>query len=117
MNSLTDNAPVFALNGGRYFTAREPIFRLPLSPPAPAPPVPDDHVLTLAEVAEIARVSTRTLYRVARSGEGPFYKVGAQWRVDASALRDWMREREQGGPAKPAKGVLAEVEALRQGSK
>lgn len=78
---------------------------------------PDDEVLTLAEAAKVARVSTRTLYRVARAGEGPFYKVGAQWRVDASALNDWMRGRDQVTVAKPATGVLAEVEAIREGSK
>jgi excisionase family DNA binding protein len=116
VNSLSDTAPVFALNGARFHTVREPLFRFPLAPPAP-PTAADDDVLTLAEAAEVARVSTRTLYRAARSGEGPFYKVGAQWRVDASALRDWMRGRDQDAAAKPGKGVLAEVEAIREGSK
>ena len=74
--------------------------------------MPPDPVLTLAEAAETARVSTQTLYRTARAGTSPFYKVGAQWRVDASALRVWMRAREQPATTQAA-GVLGEVMKLR----
>jgi hypothetical protein len=89
-----------------------------LAEEAAASQAPDDYVLTLAEAADVARVSTRTLYRAARSGGKAVLQVR---RAIAGrcvrALRDWMRERDQDAAAKPAKGVLAEVEAIREGSK
>jgi excisionase family DNA binding protein len=102
--------------GGRFVSDPVPTMpdvaggvRVSTSTPAAADPV-----LTLAEAAEIARVSTQTLYRAARAGEGPFYKVRAQWRVASSELRNWMQSREQSSvPADPG-GVLGEVEALRR---
>ncbi len=44
-------------------------------------------LLTLSEAAALLHVSTRTLQRMIRSGEFPALKVGGQWRVRESQLR------------------------------
>ena len=51
------------------------------------------HLLTLAEAANILQVSTRTLQRMIRSGELPAFKVGGQWRVRETQLRQWLENR------------------------
>ena len=51
-------------------------------------------LLTLSETAALLHVSTRTLQRMIRSGELPALKVGGQWRVRESQLRQWIEKRE-----------------------
>ena len=51
-------------------------------------------LLTLSEAAALLHVSTRTLQRMIRSGELPALKVGGQWRVRESQLRQWIEKRE-----------------------
>jgi len=52
------------------------------------------HLLTLAEAANILQVSTRTLQRMIRSGDLPAFKVGGQWRLRETQLRQWVENRE-----------------------
>ncbi|MGB7949304.1 MAG: helix-turn-helix domain-containing protein [Candidatus Binatia bacterium] len=52
------------------------------------------HLLTLAEAANILQVSTRTLQRMIRSGDLPAFKVGGQWRVRETQLRQWVENRQ-----------------------
>jgi len=51
-------------------------------------------LLTLAEAAELLQVSTRTLQRMIRSRELPALKVGGQWRVRETLLKEWVEQRE-----------------------
>jgi excisionase family DNA binding protein len=51
-------------------------------------------LLTLSEAANLLQVSTRTLQRMIRSGELPAFKVGGQWRVRETQLRQWVESRE-----------------------
>jgi excisionase family DNA binding protein len=51
-------------------------------------------LLTLAEAAALLQVSTRTLQRMIRSSKLPAFKVGGQWRVRESQLREWIERRE-----------------------
>ena len=51
-------------------------------------------LLTLAEAATVLQVSTRTLQRMIQSSELPAFKVGGQWRVRESQLRQWIEKRE-----------------------
>ena len=51
-------------------------------------------LLTLNEAAELLQVSTRTLQRMIHSGEMPALKVGGQWRVRETQLRQWVEKRE-----------------------
>lgn len=48
--------------------------------------------LQLADVAEILNISATQAYALVRSGELPAIKIGGrgQWRVEASALEDYI---------------------------
>ncbi|WP_342318940.1 helix-turn-helix domain-containing protein [Corynebacterium mayonis] len=46
--------------------------------------------LTVAEVAEIMRVSKMTVYRLVHSGELPAVRVGRSFRVNEKAVNDYL---------------------------
>ncbi|AZA14485.1 helix-turn-helix domain-containing protein [Corynebacterium choanae] len=46
--------------------------------------------LTVAEVAEIMRVSKMTVYRLLHSGELPAVRVGRSFRVHEKAVNDYL---------------------------
>ncbi|WP_018023205.1 helix-turn-helix domain-containing protein [Corynebacterium ulceribovis] len=46
--------------------------------------------LTVAEVAEIMRVSKMTVYRLVHSGELPAVRVGRSFRVHDSAVKEYL---------------------------
>ncbi len=48
--------------------------------------VPDVRFLTVAEVAEIMRVSKMTVYRLVHAGELPAIRFGRSYRVPESAV-------------------------------
>ncbi|GAA2010217.1 helix-turn-helix domain-containing protein [Microbacterium ulmi] len=52
------------------------------------PELPDVRFLTVAEVAEIMRVSKMTVYRLVHSGELPAVRFGRSYRVPESAVTD-----------------------------
>ena len=52
------------------------------------------HLLTLTEAAILLQVSTRTLQRMIRNGKLPAFKVGGQWRLRETQLRQWVEDRE-----------------------
>ncbi|MBO0981715.1 helix-turn-helix domain-containing protein [Microbacterium sp. SD291] len=52
------------------------------------PEVPEVRFLTVAEVAEIMRVSKMTVYRLVHSGELPAIRFGRSFRVPESAVAE-----------------------------
>ncbi|APT86043.1 MULTISPECIES: helix-turn-helix domain-containing protein [Corynebacterium] len=46
--------------------------------------------LTIAEVAEIMRVSKMTVYRLVHAGEMPAVRVGRSFRVHESAVTEYL---------------------------
>lgn len=46
--------------------------------------------LTVAEVAEIMRVSKMTVYRLVHSGELPAVRVGRSFRVNEKAVNEYL---------------------------
>lgn len=54
------------------------------------PPAP--RFLTVAEVAEMARVSKMTVYRMVHSGELPAIRVGKSFRVPLEAVEELLNE-------------------------
>ena len=50
--------------------------------------------LTLADVAEVLNTSSAQVYALVRRGELPAIKIGGrgQWRVEASALEEFIQE-------------------------
>jgi excisionase family DNA binding protein len=64
----------------------------------------DIRLLTLAEAADLLQVSTRTLQRMIRNGELPAFKVGGQWRMRETQLRQWVEKRETSGTEAERRG-------------
>jgi excisionase family DNA binding protein len=50
-------------------------------------------LLTVAEVAEMLRVSTMTVYRLIRTGELPAVRVGRSYRVKKTDLERYLDEQ------------------------
>ncbi len=55
-------------------------------------------IMTVREVAGYLRMHEMTIYRMARQGDIPAYKVGNRWRFNRTRLEDWLREHEVGHP-------------------
>jgi excisionase family DNA binding protein len=58
--------------------------------------------LTVAEVAEVLRLSKMTVYRMVHSGELPAVKVGRAFRVQARVVRDALKSHVVAAPAAEA---------------
>lgn len=52
-----------------------------------------DELLTVAEVADLLRVSTMTVYRLIRSGELPAVRVGRNYRVRRRDLDSYLEQQ------------------------
>lgn len=50
-------------------------------------------LLTVAEVAEMLRVSTMTVYRLIRTGQLPAVRVGRSYRVRRGDLESYLEEQ------------------------
>jgi excisionase family DNA binding protein len=65
-------------------------------------------LLTLDEAAALLQVSKRTLHRMIKTNELPAFKVGGQWRLRETQLRQWVEHRESGGTERERKGDFGE---------
>ncbi|MFH1466936.1 MAG: helix-turn-helix domain-containing protein [Pseudomonadota bacterium] len=70
-----------------------------------------EEILTLAEVAEYLKVGEQTVYRMAREGVIPAFKVRGSWRFHRARIDRWIEaetERQakagQSGTADSTKG-------------
>ena len=72
--------------------------------------MPTPRFLTLDDVAEILNVSWSQAYALVRSGDIPAIKVGGrgQWRIETTALEDYIQRKYAETRASVAKGVLDE---------
>lgn len=52
-------------------------------------------ILKVEQVAEILQLHVMTVYRLAKDGKLPGFKVGGRWRFNKEALEDWMVDRAQ----------------------
>lgn len=59
----------------------------------------DVRFLTVAEVAELMRVSKMTVYRLVHSGELPAVRFGRSFRVPESAVAEALRQTGADGEA------------------
>ena len=50
-------------------------------------------IMTVAEVAEYLQVHKATIYRMARNGKVPAFRVGDDWRFDRDAIDKWKTGR------------------------
>jgi excisionase family DNA binding protein len=65
-------------------------------------------LLTLDEAAALLQVSKRTLQRMIKINQLPAFKVGGQWRVRETQLRQWVEHRESSGTELERKGNFGE---------
>jgi excisionase family DNA binding protein len=61
-------------------------------------------LLTLDEAAALLQVSKRTLHRMIKTNELPAFKVGGQWRLRETQLRQWVEHRESSATERERKG-------------
>ena len=48
-----------------------------------------EEYLTLKNVADLLKLSEKTIYRLAQAGELPAFKAGGQWRFRRSDIDRW----------------------------
>jgi excisionase family DNA binding protein len=53
-------------------------------------------ILTVAEVARYLHVHPTTIYRLAKAGAIPAFKIGADWRFSVEVLNRWQRRQALG---------------------
>lgn len=52
-------------------------------------------ILTVNQVAELLHLHPMTVYRLAKEGKLPGFKVGGRWRFRKDSMEDWMVDRAQ----------------------
>ena len=52
-------------------------------------------LLTTADVAQILRLSKKTVGEMMRNGELPAMRIGNMWRVRRESLDGWIKKQEQ----------------------
>ncbi|MBI1953901.1 MAG: helix-turn-helix domain-containing protein [Candidatus Omnitrophica bacterium] len=52
-------------------------------------------ILTINQVADLLHLHEMTVYRLAKEGKLPGFKVGGRWRFQRDALETWMVDRAQ----------------------
>ena len=62
----------------------------------------DVRFLTVAEVAEVMRVSKMTVYRLVHSGAMPAVQFGRSYRVPESAVIEYVRDAQVDGQSATA---------------
>ena len=53
----------------------------------------DDEILTVKEVCEVFQVHEATIYRLAKAGKIPGFRVGSDWRFRKDVIMRWMAEQ------------------------
>ena len=57
--------------------------------------MPEDTVFTVQEVAKYLRMQPVTIYKHAKYGKLPCFKVGANWRFKKSTIDRWISDQEE----------------------
>jgi len=55
----------------------------------------EDKVFTVQEVASYLRMQPVTIYKHAKAGKLPCFKVGANWRFKKATIDRWITEQEE----------------------
>lgn len=55
----------------------------------------NSELLKVEQVAALLRLHVMTVYRLAKEGKLPGFKVGGRWRFQREALEAWMLDRAQ----------------------
>lgn len=62
-------------------------------------------IMTVNELAKYLRLHEQTVYRMAKEGTLPSYKVGNRWRFDKPSIDTWLKAQKR--QPKPEGLVLA----------
>ena len=65
----------------------------------------EDEVLDAKGVAEMLKVSSRTVLRLAEQGELPYFRVGDLWRFQRSDVIEYINNNKQGKKQNPSEQV------------
>ena len=68
-------------------------------------------LMTVEEVAQYLRVTTKTIYRLLKKGSIPTSKVGHLWRFDKGTIDAWLKENAT--PVKVSTLVIDDEESIR----
>lgn len=52
-------------------------------------------IMTVREVAEFLDVHPMTIYKYARQGKIPGFKIGVDWRFNRKSIERWVIEKEE----------------------
>jgi len=63
-----------------------------------------DDYLTIDQVAELLKVSTKTVRRLLQKAEIPGFQVGQQWRFKRAQIEAWADAQVQGAVREVANG-------------
>ena len=55
----------------------------------------ESDILTVGQLADILHLHPMTVYRLAKEGKLPGFKVGGRWRFRRDAMEAWMVDRAQ----------------------
>ena len=55
----------------------------------------EENVLTVQELARYLKMKPVTIYKHAKEGKLPGFKVGANWRFKKSTIDTWIAEQEE----------------------
>jgi excisionase family DNA binding protein len=56
--------------------------------------MPDFNVFTVQELASYLRMQPVTIYKHAKAGKLPGFKVGANWRFKKATIDQWIAQQE-----------------------
>lgn len=56
--------------------------------------LPKSQVLTALELAGYLRIHPTTIYKLAKKGELPAFKVGGDWRFNRASIEKWLESRK-----------------------
>ena len=59
--------------------------------------MPEENVFTVQELAAYLRMKPVTIYKHAKAGKLPAFKVGANWRFKKSTIDRWIANQEDNG--------------------
>jgi excisionase family DNA binding protein len=60
-------------------------------------PLPDRaEIMTVKQVADYLQMESHTVYKMARVGEIPSFKVSGRWRFKRDLIDEWFREKSLG---------------------
>ena len=56
----------------------------------------DQDILTVKELSDLLRLHPTTVYKLARQGKIPSFRVGNEWRFRKDAIMRWLSEKSEG---------------------